>query len=250
MRASALLVFASVVAAIPQSKGTGGAGTGAVPPAKGGNGANKPGTGAQVSNDLQEKECKDIIFIMARASTEPGNMGGTMGPQICKGLQQAYPDRVACQGVGAPYSAGLMDNVQPKGTTTAAIGEATKMFKLADSKCPKSVIVFGGYSQGTAVMHSAVSALPAPLKTKVLAGVLFGDTRNKQDKGQVPNYPKDQVMIFCDQGDGVCGGALRVTSAHMVYIRNGDGPKAVAFLKGKLDGGLAAGGKGERVRIF
>lgn len=192
-------------------------------------------------------------------------MGGTMGPMVCKGLQTAYPDRVACQGVGAPYSAGIMDNVQPKGTTAAAIGEATKMFKLADSKCPNSQILFGGYrfvtsfiatfstcfsqyppytkvnSQGSAVMHNTISTLPEPVRKRVLAGVLFGDTRNKQDGGQILNYPKDSVMIFCDAEDGVCGGALKVTNAHMVYIRNGDGPKAVAFLKGKLDPVLKAG---------
>jgi cutinase len=68
-----------------------------------------------------------------------------MGPVVCKGLQDAYTDRVACQGVGAPYSAGIIDNVQPKGTTAAAIGEATRMFTTADTKCPKSIIVFGGY---------------------------------------------------------------------------------------------------------
>jgi cutinase len=88
-------------------------------------------------------------------------------------------------------------------------------------------------------MHNTVSALPEALKKKVVAGVLFGDTRNKQDKNQVPNYPKDQVMIFCDAEDGVCGGQLKVTNAHMVYLRNGDGPKAVAFLKGKIDPALS-----------
>jgi cutinase len=68
-----------------------------------------------------------------------------MGPIVCSGLKKAYPDQVACQGVGPPYSAGLADNVGTAGTTTAAIGEATKMFTTANTKCPDSVIVFGGY---------------------------------------------------------------------------------------------------------
>jgi cutinase len=89
-------------------------------------------------------------------------------------------------------------------------------------------------------MHNAVSALPPALKKKIVAGVLFGDTRNTQDKGQVPNYPKDQVQIFCDKEDGVCGGTLQVTKGHMVYMENGDGPKAVAFLKSKIDPVLGA----------
>jgi cutinase len=93
-------------------------------------------------------------------------------------------------------------------------------------------------SQGSAVMHNTVSALPAAVKQKIVAGVLFGDTRNKQDGGQVKNYPKDQVMIFCYEDDGVCGGALQVTGAHMNYRKNNEGPKAVAFLKGKIDPAL------------
>jgi len=246
MKFLSVALLASAAVALPQSKGSGakGSGDGSAPinPMKGGNGANKAGAGAQVANDLLEGACKDIIFIMARASTEPGNMGGTMGPIVCKGLRDGYPDKVACQGVGGPYSAGLIDNVQPKGTTAAAIGEATKMFTTADTKCPKSIIVFGGYSQGTAVMHNTVSALPAALKKKVVAGVLFGDTRNAQDKGQVPNYPKDQVTIFCDPEDGVCGGKLSVTKGHMAYMGNGDGAKAIAFLKSKIDPALAARG--------
>jgi cutinase len=90
-------------------------------------------------------------------------------------------------------------------------------------------------------MHNAVSGLSAAVKKKIVAGVLFGDTRNAQDKGQVPNYPKDQVMIFCYQDDGVCGGKLQVTQAHMAYRQKQEGPKAVAFLKGKIDPVLPAG---------
>jgi cutinase len=87
-------------------------------------------------------------------------------------------------------------------------------------------------------MHNAVSTLPANLKSKVVAGVLFGDTRNKQDRGQVPNYPRDKVHIYCVSNDGVCGGMLNVNAGHFAYPRNGDGPKAISFLKSKIDAAL------------
>lgn len=70
-----------------------------------------------------------------------------MGPAVCAGLKTKYGrNEVACQGVGGGYSAGLMDNVGTVGTSSAAIAEATKMFTTANSKCPQSTIVAGGYS--------------------------------------------------------------------------------------------------------
>jgi len=224
-----------------------------VGPAKSGGGAPKGGSGrgggggGSTSNELLEGSCKPIILIFARASTEPGNMGGSMGPIVCSGLKKDYPDKVACQGVGKPYTAGLADNVGTTGTTQAAIGEATKMFTTANTKCPDSVIVFGGYSQGTAVIMNTVKALPENIKKKTVGGVLFGYTKNKQMQGAIPNYPKDQLVVYCDEkspgvfSDGVCGGQLNVNGGHFAYMANGDGPKAIAFLKSKIDAAL--GGK-------
>jgi cutinase len=198
-----------------------------------------------------------------------------MGPIVCNGLKRDYPDKVICQGVGQPYTAGLADNVSSSGTSQAAIGEATKMFTQANSKCPESIIVFGGYryvfvksfqktsttlavmfwadnlsSQGTAVMMNAVQRLPANIKAKTVGGVLFGYTKNAQTKGSIPNYPSDRLQVFCNPtagspgkfSDGVCGGALNVNGGHFAYMGNGDGPKAIAFLKSKIDAALA--GKG------
>jgi len=206
------------------------------------------------ANELKNGACKPVILIFARASTEPGNMGGSMGPIVCSGLKKNFPDKVLCQGVGQPYAAGLPENVMPAGTTPAAIGEATKMFTTANSKCPGSIIVFGGYSQGTAVMMNAVKGLPAELKEKVVGGVLFGYTKNAQTKGQIPTYPPDRVKVFCNptsEGsgkykDGVCGGALNVNGGHFAYMGNGDGPKAIEFLKSKITPALGkqTGGAG------
>jgi len=195
-------------------------------------------------NDLKGgKGCKKVTLVFARASTEPGNMGMSMGPATCSGLKAKFSGNVACQGVGSPYSAGLMDNVAPAGTTAAAIGEAVKMFNMAAEKCPQTIIVGGGYSQGSAVMMNSVSKLAANVKNRVVGVVLFGYTKNKQTGSSIPNYPKDRVKVFCSSGDGVCGGTLAVTAGHFSYMGDGSGPKAVSFLVSKINGGAASGGE-------
>jgi len=133
------------------------------------------------------------------------------------------------------------------GTTQGAVNEAMKHFNNAATKCPQTTIVGGGYSQGTAVMMNAVSKLPENVKQKIAGVVLFGYTKNAQQKSGIPNFPKEKVKVLCSSSDGVCGGALLVTAGHFSYMGDGSGPQAVNFLVQRINGmgGASSGGGGE-----
>ncbi|KAM0723537.1 hypothetical protein Q7P37_000524 [Cladosporium fusiforme] len=177
--------------------------------------------------ELEDGACRDVTFIFARGSTERGNIGSTVGPPTCSGLKSEYgSDKVACQGVGGPYRASVGSNALPEGTTRESYGEAQRLFDLAASQCPDTIIVAAGYSQGAAVMTAAVKRLDDSVKDRVAGVVLYGNTRNRQEGGKIPDFPDEKALTFCNASDGVCGGALLVTAGHLTYTRDvGDAVK-------------------------
>lgn len=148
--------------------------------------------------------------------------------------------QVACQGVGAEdgYAAALAPNFQPKNTDDQSIAAATKIINMANTQCPDSTILIGGYSQGSAVMDNAIQGLPAAQQSKIAGVVLFGYTRNTQDKAQIPGYPTAQTKIFCANGDLVCDNTLTITAAHLSYGANADA--ASTFLASMAGAGTGA----------
>lgn len=171
-------------------------------------------------NDLESgssSNCPGVIFIFARASTEPGNMGASAGPSVARGLESEYRNNVWVQGVGGPYGATLADNFLPAGTSRASIDEAKRLFTMAATKCPNAAIVAGGYSQGTAVMSNAISELSSALQNQIRGVVLFGYTKNLQNLRRIPNFPSSKTQIYCNVSDAVCWGNLFILPAHFLY---------------------------------
>ncbi|KAI8300000.1 Cutinase 1 [Colletotrichum sp. SAR11_240] len=162
--------------------------------------------------------CPKVIYIFARASTEPGNMGISAGPIVADALERIYgANDVWVQGVGGPYLADLASNFLPDGTSSAAINEARRLFTLANTKCPNAAIVSGGYSQGTAVMAGSISGLSTTIKNQIKGVVLFGYTKNLQNLGRIPNFETSKTEVYCDLADAVCYGTLFILPAHFLY---------------------------------
>ncbi|KAG7046442.1 cutinase [Colletotrichum abscissum] len=193
-------------------------------------------TGA-TSNELESgssSACPKVIFIFARASTEPGNMGISAGPIVGDALKSRYgSSQVWVQGVGGPYSADLASNFLPEGTSTVAINEAKRLFTLANTKCPNSAVVAGGYSQGTAVMASSISTLSSTIQNQIKGVVLFGYTKNLQNLGRIPNFPSSKLSVYCDVADAVCYGTLFILPAHFLYQTDA-AVAAPIFLAGRI----------------
>lgn len=88
------------------------------------------------------------------------------------------------------------------------------------------------YSQGAALTHRAVENLSQSVKNRIAGIVTYGDTQNQQDRGQIPNFPREKVRIICNSGDAVCAGTLTILPAHLDYVRRV--PEAVSFLTARI----------------
>ncbi|EMT74241.1 Cutinase 3 [Fusarium odoratissimum] len=198
--------------------------------------------GSITRNDLangNSGSCPGVIFIYARGSTESGNLG-TLGPRVASKLEAKYgKNGVWIQGVGGAYRATLGGNALPRGTSSAAIREMLGHFNDANQKCPDAVLIAGGYSQGAALAAASVTDVDAGIREKIAGVVLFGYTKNLQNRGKIPSYPEDRTKVFCNTGDLVCTGSLIVAAPHLAYQSAASGA-APEFLIQKADAAGAA----------
>ncbi|KAK4221487.1 cutinase 1 [Podospora fimiseda] len=185
------------------------------------------------ANEFTERGggCRDIIMLFARGSTEIGNMGTICGPPTANELKDRFgANRVAVEGID--YPALVSTNLLPGGADLGGIREMKQLIAQVTNQCPNSKLVVGGYSQGAALTHRAVEDLPQVQKDKIVAAFTFGDTKNLQDRGQIPNFPREKTIIICNVGDAVCNGLLTILPPHLDYRRRTD--EAVDFITQRL----------------
>ncbi|KAJ4298005.1 hypothetical protein N0V90_005904 [Kalmusia sp. IMI 367209] len=188
------------------------------------------------SNEFTQGGCRDVMFAFARGSTETGNMGTICGPQTSDGIKAAFGDaNVATEGI--EYAAALAPNALPGGTDAQSKQAMADILNAMASQCPNSVIVAGGYSQGAAVSHRAIESLDPAVQNQIAGVILYGDTQNQQDNGQIPNFDPAKTKIICATGDLVCKGTLTILPAHLSYGANAD--EGAAFLNQKITAAMA-----------
>ena len=164
------------------------------------------------------------------------DQGTVVGPPTSDGLKRAFgSDKVATEGIA--YAASIGTNAIPGGTDTRSKNLMKDTLTSMTQKCPDSVIVAGGYSQGAAVNHRAIEELDSSVQDQIAGVVLYGDTQKAQDRDQIPNFPKDKVKIICQPGDAVCVGTLSVLPAHLTYGTRAN--EGVEFLTQQIKGAQA-----------
>ncbi|KAI1362104.1 cutinase-domain-containing protein [Xylaria arbuscula] len=183
------------------------------------------------SSELQQYGCKPVILVFAKATYEPGNVGSTIGPALSDGLKTVFGvTNVATQGVD--YYGFIEGNYYPGGAPPWAIYDMQAIITAA-AACPHSKIVVSGYSQGAAIVHRAIEALPNTTVSRIAGVVTFGDTQTLQDGGRVKGYPTNQTLIICNSGDIICTGTLwPLYPVHWDYVKWV--PTATLFLAQKV----------------
>ena len=100
-------------------------------------------------------------------------------------------------------------------------------------------------SQGAAVNHRVIEDLPQDQQDRIAGVIMFGDTQDRADGGQIPNFDPAKTEIICASRprDTVCDGVLTaaVLPPHLSYGRNAD--EGADFLIGQVRGVLGAARK-------
>ncbi len=166
------------------------------------------------------QSCAAVDVVVARGTQEPGYLGSEVGDPLYGVLSDRLPMSTTAYRVN--YPADLTD------TYSIGDGSADLVAHLAHQAavCPEQRFVLVGYSQGAAVVHTALgtgATLDVPgavrvdgdLGSRVAVVLLFGDPL-RLIGWNLPEGYLWRTGNYCTTGDPVCAGGLN-PAAHVAY---------------------------------
>ncbi|EOD52601.1 putative cutinase protein [Neofusicoccum parvum] len=174
--------------------------------------------------------CKQMMVVFARGTTEPAPIGLIAGPPLQTALQgKVGAGNLDFQGVDYPADvAGFLAGGDAGGSKNMA-----QMVTQAVADCPNSDVVMVGYSQGGQLVHNAAKQLDAATAAKVSSAVIFGDPDNPDPVAQIANQ-----KVICANGDLICAGQAVILAPHLSY--GSDAGEAADFISQNAKAGAAA----------
>ncbi|MFI5776518.1 cutinase family protein [Nocardia sp. NPDC051570] len=164
--------------------------------------------------------CAAVDVVVARGTGEPGYLGSEVGDPLYGVLQDRLPMSTSAYRVN--YPADLTD------ADSIGDGSADLVAHLARqaAACPDQRFVLVGYSQGAAVVHTALGTgvtadvpgavrMDGDLGARVAVVLLFGDPM-RLIGWNLPDAYLWRSGNYCTTGDPVCAGGLN-PAAHVAY---------------------------------
>jgi cutinase len=179
---------------------------------------------------MQNPICSAVTLIFARGTTEVGNMGTCIGPDLATELRKQIPS-LSVQGVDYPAnSAGDTRYGASGGPYMAMLAREARL------QCPDTKIVLAGYSQGARCLHGALEKSERPFDgADVAAVVAFGDPLNGKERS-FKGVERDDVLQVCGDSDDRCQQGqvdLWVHGGHVSYGRTAE--EVARWIKGKVE---------------
>jgi len=147
------------------------------------------------------KGCSTYEVIIARGTFEPGSFGTIVGDPLMAAVKKAMGGENV-RGYAVQYPAKM-------GGADIGITDIVNRVTTKSKECPNQKFALVGYSQGGMVVSSAIPKIPAELKPKVVAMVLYGAGTGAGGFGGKGGSPalspaddiKQKTLANCAPGD-------------------------------------------------
>ncbi|BBX28547.1 cutinase family protein [Mycolicibacterium alvei] len=170
-------------------------------------------------------DCPDIEVVFARGTDEPAGIGN---------VGKAFVDTLRPMVKGSTVGTYAVEYPASWDFWKAAAGatDMSKRIQATASRCPKTKIVMGGYSQGAAVVDVVATSpvaglgysapLPAAVVPRVASVVVFGNPSARLGQPLTRMSPDfgARTADLCNTNDPICS-LGRDWNAHITYPRSG-----------------------------